>query len=77
MVFMNIINLYHFTLLAPSKDPIARKLRLRRRHVDQAEADTAQAKILKGMKDIAKDKDNRNFNELKQAEPLKPKRYVA
>lgn len=59
---------------APSKDPIARKMRLRRRHVDQAEADTAQAKILKGMKDIAKDKDNRNYNELKQTEPLKPKR---
>lgn len=42
--------------------------------MDQAEADTAQAKILKGMKDIAKDKDNRNYNEPKQAEPLKPKR---
>ncbi|CAL8141139.1 unnamed protein product [Orchesella dallaii] len=60
---------------APSKDPIARKMRLRRRHVDQAEADTAQAKILKGMKDIAKDKDNKNFNDTKQTEPLKPKRW--
>jgi hypothetical protein len=42
--------------------------------MEQAEADTAQAKILKGMKDIAKDKDNKNFNDVKQAEPLKPKR---
>jgi len=51
-------------------------MRLRRRHVDSAaaEADTAQAKILKGMKDIAKDKDNKNYNEAKQMESLKPKR---
>lgn len=38
-----------------SKDPIARKMRLRRRR-DQEEADQDQAKILKGMKDIAKEK---------------------
>lgn len=49
-------------------------MRLRRRHVDAAEADTAQAKILKGMKDIAKDKETKNFNDNKQIDPLKPKR---
>lgn len=42
--------------LDPSKDSIARKLRLRRGKRDQEEADQDQAKILKGMKDIANDK---------------------
>ncbi|XP_023218624.1 protein flightless-1-like [Centruroides sculpturatus] len=41
---------------AHSKDPIARKMRLRRRK--EGEADSDQAKILKGMSDIAKDKNN-------------------
>ena len=41
------------------KDPVARKLRLRRRHRDgNADADEDQAKVLKGMKDVAKDKDS-------------------
>ncbi|XP_030759863.1 protein flightless-1 [Sitophilus oryzae] len=57
----------------PSKDPIARKMRLRRGKRDQEEADQDQAKILKGMKDIAKDK-NRLQEEIK-AESLKPKRW--
>merc|ERR1719284_609367 len=43
------------------KDPLARKLRLRRRHRDgNADADEDQAKVLKGMKDIAKDKDTKS-----------------
>lgn len=56
-----------------SKDPIARKLRLRRRR-DQEEADQDQAKILKGMKDIAKDKNNKTAEDVK-VESLKPKRW--
>ncbi|XP_060528403.1 protein flightless-1 [Cylas formicarius] len=39
-----------------SKDPIARKMRLRRGRRDHEEADQDQAKILKGMKDVAKEK---------------------
>ncbi|XP_067011007.2 protein flightless-1 isoform X2 [Anabrus simplex] len=60
-----------------SKDPIARKMRLRRgRRDQQEEADQDQAKILKGMKDIAKDKQNKqkNAEEIK-TESLKPKRW--
>jgi len=38
------------------------------------EADTAQAKVLKGMEDVAKDKNNKNLNETK-IESLKPKRW--
>jgi hypothetical protein len=54
------------------KDPIARKLRLRRRG-DQSDQDSA--KILKGMKDIAKDKeDNKSFGDDK-VESLKPKKW--
>ncbi|CAH2013640.1 unnamed protein product [Acanthoscelides obtectus] len=58
----------------PSKDPIARKLRLRRGRRDHEEADQDQAKILKGMKDIAKEK-NRSTQEEAKAESLKPKRW--
>ncbi|XP_016913236.2 protein flightless-1 isoform X1 [Apis cerana] len=57
-----------------SKDPIARKMRLRRRR-DQEEADQDQAKILKGMKDIAKDKNKDKEYEDSKAESLKPKRW--
>lgn len=48
------------TILDTSRDPIARKLRLRRgRRADEStEADQDQAKILKGMKDVALDKNN-------------------
>jgi hypothetical protein len=65
------LTLRYNSLAAPSKDPIARKLRLRRRI--GGEADTAQAKVLKGMKDVAKDKDNKNLSDTKN-DPLKPKR---
>nr|CAD7425695.1 unnamed protein product [Timema monikensis] len=58
-----------------SKDPIARKLRLRRGRRDQEEADQDQAKILKGMKDIAKDKNKQKTLEEVKAESLKPKRW--
>lgn len=37
-------------------DPVARKMRLRRRHRDGGDPDEDQAKVLKGMKDVAKDK---------------------
>lgn len=61
---------YDNFFLDPSKDPIARKLRLRRGRRDLEEADQDQAKILKGMKDIAKEK-NRNLEEEVRAESLK------
>lgn len=54
-----------------SKDPIARKLRLRRRHEANQDAD----KVLKGMKDVAKDKDSQMFLEEEKPESLKPKRW--
>ncbi|XP_012256387.1 protein flightless-1 isoform X2 [Athalia rosae] len=57
-----------------SKDPIARKMRLRRRR-DQEEADQDQAKILKGLKDIAKDKNKDKGSEDAKVESLKPKRW--
>ncbi len=42
------------------KDPVARKMRLRRRHRDTAGSpDEDQAKVLKGMKEVAKSKDKR------------------
>ena len=43
---------YIFTLSA-TKDPVARKLRLRRRRDKQDESE----KVLKGMRDVAKEKD--------------------
>lgn len=59
-----------------SKDPIARKLRLfRRSKRDAEEADSDQAKILKGMKDIAKEKNKQKTEEEERAESLKPKRW--
>ncbi|XP_065347156.1 protein flightless-1 [Cloeon dipterum] len=60
----------------PVKDPIARKMRLRRgRRDQQEEADQDQAKILKGMKDIAKEKNRQKSPEETKAESLKPKRW--
>lgn len=49
-----------FINLGTNRDPIARKLRLRRgkRTDESTEADQDQAKILKGMKDVALDKNN-------------------
>ncbi|KRT80377.1 hypothetical protein AMK59_7406, partial [Oryctes borbonicus] len=58
-----------------SKDPIARKMRLRRGRRDHEEADQDQAKILKGMKDIAKEKNRAKGEEELKAESLKPKRW--
>ena len=58
-------NYYYIILLtpgAPSKDPIARKKRLRQfRSKDQQ--DDKQEKILKGMKDIAKDEEKQKQKE--------------
>lgn len=58
-------------------DPIARKIRLRRGPRNDADQD--QAKILKGMKDIAKDKDVNNDDSFENGfgkpESLKPKRW--
>lgn len=45
-------------------------MRLRRGRRDHEEADQDQAKILKGMKDIAKEK-NKNLEEEVKAESLK------
>ncbi|KAL1488438.1 hypothetical protein ABEB36_014910 [Hypothenemus hampei] len=56
-----------------SKDPIARKMRLRRGRRDHEEADQDQAKILKGMKDIARIKNSQE--EEAKVESLKPKRW--
>ncbi|KAL5018593.1 hypothetical protein ScPMuIL_004315 [Solemya velum] len=56
----------------PSKgDPVARKLRLRRRRDGQE-----SEKVLKGMRDVAKDKaEGRADSKDDNAEPLKPKRW--
>ncbi|KAL7745344.1 hypothetical protein ACLKA6_015362 [Drosophila palustris] len=56
------------------KDATARKIRLRRG--PRAEGDGGQdaAKVLKGMKDVAKDKSN-DDNDATHAESLKPKRW--
>ncbi|XP_065310343.2 protein flightless-1 isoform X2 [Dermacentor albipictus] len=58
----------------PVKDPIARKMRLRRRR--EGEADSDQAKILKGMTDVAmeKDRNGRSGGE-DRVDSLKPKRW--
>ena len=65
----------------PSKDPIARKMRLRRKHRDSVAKDddgTNQAKVLKGMSDLAKDKNNKSFDEASKMDALNlkfPKRW--
>ncbi|XP_041364511.1 protein flightless-1 homolog isoform X2 [Gigantopelta aegis] len=52
-------------------DPIARKLRLRRRRDGQE-----SEKVLKGMRDVAKDKaEGKDSQDLDSKEPLKPKRW--
>lgn len=61
---------YFKPLIDPTKDSIARKMRLRRGKRDQEEADQDQAKILKGMKDIAKEK-NKSMEEDLKTEFLK------
>ena len=58
------------------KDPIARKLRLRRRAKDDVEHDSNQAKVLRGMKDLVMEKENLANNQSDFLEPdLKPKRW--
>lgn len=63
----------------PVKDPIARKMRLRRRR--EGEADSDQAKILKGMTDVAKEKDRKSGGGggggggEDRVDSLKPKRW--
>lgn len=62
---------------AATKDPIARKQRLRRGLRSAAATDSSEkdsAKILKGMKDIAKEKELQAWEEEK-VESLKPKRW--
>ncbi|CAL1292808.1 unnamed protein product [Larinioides sclopetarius] len=56
---------------AHSKDPIARKQRLRRKKEDEVDSD--QAKVLKGMSDLAKDK--KDFAQDDKNVSLKPKRW--
>lgn len=60
----------------PAKDPIARKLRLRRRK-DAADSDSKDsAKILKGMKDVAKVKQIPSEGDCDSSlVPLKPKKW--
>lgn len=60
------------TVANTSKDPIARKLRLRRG--PRTDSDQDSAKILKGMKDIAIEKNSKNYEE-EMVENLKPKRW--
>ncbi|XP_029850864.2 protein flightless-1 [Ixodes scapularis] len=56
------------------KDPIARKMRLRRRR--EGEADSDQAKILKGMTDVAREKDRNGRSAADdRVDSLKPKRW--
>jgi len=47
------------------KDPVARKLRLRRRQTAAGDPDEDQAKVLKGMKEVAKDKSGQKASEKK------------
>ena len=55
---------------------MARKLRLRRRHRDQADPDEKQAQVLKGMKAVAKDKKGGSEEREKgNEESIKAKRW--
>lgn len=63
------------TTISNSKDAFARKLRLRRARNNEGNGDQDSAKILKGMKDIAKDKCNNNKNDDNKTESLRPKRW--
>ena len=57
---------------AQQKDPVARYKRLRRRRGDGGEADEEQKKVLKGMTDVAKDRDELV---VEGAESIKAKRW--
>ncbi|KAF0310088.1 Protein flightless-1 [Amphibalanus amphitrite] len=64
------------SMAGPSKDPIARKLRLRRRKDTNDSDNQDSAKILKGMKDVAKEKEKTNSQEGGALyESLKPKKW--
>lgn len=58
------------------KDPVARKMRLRRRHREAESGCDDSAKVLKGMKDVAKSKELESESKKKEEESLKPKRCV-
>jgi len=57
----------------PQKDPVARKMRLRRRRGDAGEADEDQKKVLKGMTEVAKDKEVEPADE--SQESIKAKKW--
>jgi hypothetical protein len=58
------------------KDPIARKLRLRRRAKEDVDQETNQAKVLKGMKDLVMEKENLANKQSDFLEPeVRPKRW--
>ncbi|KAK4336872.1 hypothetical protein RND71_043907 [Anisodus tanguticus] len=60
----------------PSKDPIARKLRLRRKHRESAKDDDSnQAKVLKGMSELVKDRNHKMYHSSTIDLNLKPKRW--
>lgn len=61
---------------SPTKDHIARKIRLRKRNKDDVEQEKKQAKVLKGMQDLVLEKENMNQNiDLALEHDLKPKRW--
>uniref|UniRef100_A0A0B7B8B3 Gelsolin-like domain-containing protein n=2 Tax=Arion vulgaris TaxID=1028688 RepID=A0A0B7B8B3_9EUPU len=55
---------------SPKSDPVARKMRLRKRRVGQE-----SEKVLKGMRDVAKDKAEGKAKDEEQKEPLRQKRW--
>lgn len=57
------------------RDAIARKMRLRRARTQDTSGDQDSAKILKGMKDIAKDKCNNENGDDQMLQSLQPKRW--
>lgn len=59
----------------PTRDAIARKMRLRRARNQESAGDQDSAKILKGMKDIAKDKCDNQTGDDPMLQNLQPKRW--
>ena len=55
--------------LVPAKDPVARKLRLRRNN--QADDEESAGQVLKGMKDLAKEKTRRGSRDELEREPVR------
>ncbi|XP_070580511.1 protein flightless-1 homolog isoform X2 [Ptychodera flava] len=61
-----------------AKDPIARKMRLRKHRKEYHEsADTEQAKVLKGMSDLAESKNKEGGFESEEDKAAKPKSWLA